>query len=229
MGVFSRKRKVSREDLEREVRDIQEINRRIDESDELQAAFRSVLGPAPAPPPSPTRDELHERIAGGGLSYIFPPADLQSVAPDAFKLFMQGVAAALDPDARVSLERFTQALEITRRVEHKRGEARLLYNVGVAHYKVGDLDRAIAVLLEGKALAVDIADDLAREARKLQRFEEEVHLDQPRVEVFGTPDIEQKLLAMFLEALATVYEASSRDAEAAQCRSEIERLYAKGR
>lgn len=184
----------------------------------------------PAAAGSPTIAELRERVAGGGLSFIVsPPADFPTVSPDAHRLYMEGVAGAFTGDAGVSLPKFTEALAIIRRTGHGPGEARLLYNIGVAHYQLGDLDRAIEVLLEGRTLVESISGELAKEARRQMREHEELRLDHPNVEMFGAPEMEQQLLAMFQEALATVYEADGQAAQAAECRRHASAMYQKGR
>lgn len=47
--------------------------------------------------------------------------------------------------------------------------------------------------------------------------------------MFGAPEMEQQLLAMFQEALATVYEADGQAAQAAECRRQASAMYQKGR
>lgn len=219
------------------LRDIEEVNRRIDENPRMQQVMREMLGqepaetPQPSTPTPPSMEQVREHLRTGGLSYIAsPPADFPDVAPEAHQLWLGQalIASMLGDDARC-LSAFEQALVLTRRIGHKTGEARLLYNIGLAHHKLGDRAKAIEVLLEGKALTEDIAPDLAREARKVQRFEEEAKTDNPRVEVLGTPPlIEQWLLEKYLEALAIVYEADSQPDKAAGCRTEIKRLYRQG-
>jgi tetratricopeptide (TPR) repeat protein len=238
MAWFSKKRKQQDErertayqiptdaELEQRLRDVDEVNRRIAGDPQLQAVFAALTREEPPPSPPPTLEELHQRAGSGGLSYIMsPPAGFPELAPEAAQLHMEGVFGSVTGDDRESLAKFTEALALTRAIGNKPEEVRLLYNVGVAHHKIGDDEQAIAVLREGKALAESIAEELAREARKLQRAAEEHKLDEPRLEVFGTPDIEQKLLAMFLEALAKVHEALGQTAEAAECRREVDRLY----
>jgi tetratricopeptide (TPR) repeat protein len=217
-------------ELRDKLRDIEEVNARIAGDPRMQEVMREMLGQEPAETPQPRMEQVRENLKAGGLSYIAsPPADFPEVAPEAHKLWLGEalLASMLGDDARC-LSAFNQALEITRRKGHKTGEARLLYNIGVAHYKLGDLDKAIEILLEGKALTEGLASELGREARKVQRFEEEVKTDDPRVDVLGVPHMEQHLLEMYLEALATVYEADSQAGKAAECRNEIKRLYRQG-
>jgi tetratricopeptide (TPR) repeat protein len=215
----------SDEEIEQSLRDIEEANRMVAGNAALQEAFARVTGEEPSPRP-PSLEELRDRATAGGLSYIMgPPADLPEVSPEAARLHMEGAMGALTGDDASSLAKFGEALALVRAIGHERAEARLLYNAGVAHYKLGDHQRAIEVLAEGKTVAERISADLRREARKLQRFEEERKIDEPRLEVFGTPDLEQKLLEMFLEALATVYDAIGLPTQASTCRAEVERLH----
>jgi tetratricopeptide (TPR) repeat protein len=215
------------EEIEQKIRDMEEANRMVAGNAALQEAIARMTGEEPSPPPPPSLEDLRARAAAGGLSYLVePPADLQEACPEAAQLFMQGaMMSALTGDEESSLAQFEEALGLVRAIGHQRAEVRLLYNIGVAHHKLGNDQRAIEVLAEGKALAEEISADLAREARKLQRFEEERKIDDPRVKVFGTPDIEQKILAMFLEALAKVYDAMGLPTQASTCRAEVERLY----
>jgi tetratricopeptide (TPR) repeat protein len=210
------------------LRDIEEVNRRIDESPEMQAAMDEMLGQAPADFSASDggKGQLLRNARFGGLSYIAePPADFQEVAPEASKLYSDGaVVGTMQGDPAFSLEKFTQALAIARQMGHRPAEARLLYNTGVAYLKLGELDKSIETLQEGRAVAEEASKELGREARKLQRFEEEVHTDRPTVDVLGTPQVEQQILVMFLEALATVYEADSQMDKAAECRNEIKKL-----
>lgn len=217
-------------ELRDKLRDIEEVNARIAGDPRMQEVMREMLGQEPAETPQPRMEQVRENLKAGGLSYIAsPPADFPEVAPEAHKLWLGQalIASMLGDDARC-LSAFEQALEITRRIGHKTGEARLLYNIGIAHYKLGERDKAIEVLLEGKALTEGIGRELGREARKVQRFEEEVKTDNPRMDVLGVPQIEQWLLEKYLEALATVYEADSQAGKAAGCRNEIKRLYQQG-
>lgn len=213
-------------EIEQKLRDMEEVNRMIAGNAPLQAAIAQVTEQQLSPPP-PSLEELRDRARSGGLSYIAgPPADLEKVCPEAARLHAEGaMLGVLTGDETASLAKFEEALALVRAVGHERAEARLLYNIGLAHYKLGDHLRAIEVLADGMKLASQISDDLAREARKLQRFEEERKLDDPQVKVIGTPGIEQKLLAMFIEALATVYEAAGLPTQAATLRAELERLY----
>lgn len=214
------------EEIEQKIRDLDEVNRMIAGNAAFQEAIAHMTGEESSAQ-QPSLEDLRDRARSGGLSYILgPPADLQEVCPDAARLHTEGaLAGALSGDESASLAKFEEALALVRGIGHQRAEARLLYNIGLAHYKLGDHMAAIQVLAEGMELARQISDDLAREARKLQRFEEERKLDDPRVKVIGTPDIEQKLLAMFLEALATVYEAAGLPTQAVTLRAELERLY----
>lgn len=215
----------SDEEIEQSLRDIEEANRMVAGNAALQDAFARVTGEEPAPRP-PSLEELRDHAPAGGLSYIMgPPADLPEVSPEAARLHMEGAMGALTGDDASSLAKFDEALGLVREIGHERAEARLLYNVGVAHHKLGDHQRAIEVLAEGKALSERISGDLRKEARKLQRFDEEHKADEPRLEVFGTPDLEEKLLEMFLDALATVYEAIGLPTQASTCRAEVERLH----
>lgn len=210
------------------LRDIEEVNRRIDESPEMQAVMDEMLGQAPADPSAfdGGKGQLLRNARFGGLSYIAgPPADFPEVAPEASKLFFDGATiGTMQGDPAYSLEKFTQALAIAREVGHRSGEARLLYNMGVAYLKLGNLDKSIETLQEGRAVAEEASKELGREARKLQRFEEELHTDKPTVDALGTPQVEQQIPLMFLEALATVYESNSHMDKAAKCRNEIKKL-----
>lgn len=220
-------------ELEQKLRDIEDVNRQLDEDPRFQALLRE-LGAAPSEKPvetppepaPPSMETVMVHLGAGGLSYIAsPPADFPEVAPEAHQLWLgEALLASMMGDDAKCLSAFERVLEITRRIGHKTGEARVLYNIGVAHYKLGQLDEAIAVLLEGKSLAQGSASGLAREARKAQRFEEEQKTDHPSVDVFGTPRMEQQLLAMYLEALATVYDAAARPDMATGCRDELKRL-----
>jgi tetratricopeptide (TPR) repeat protein len=216
-------REPSESELLDKLRAIDEVNARIAGNPRMQDVMREMLPPTP-----PSEDEVRERLRTGGLSYIAsPPADFPAVAPEAHQLWLgQALIASMLGDDRRCLSAFEQALVITRRIGHKTGEARLLYNIGLAHHKLGNRARAIEVLLEGRALTEGVAPELAREARKVQRFEKEMKTDDPTVEVLGTPPlIEQWLLEKYLEALAIVYEADSQADKAAGCRAEIEGLY----
>lgn len=208
-------------------RDIEEVNRRVDESPEMQAVMDEMLGQAPADPSAfdGGKGQLLRNTRFGGVSYMAgPPADLPEVAPEASNLFIDGVTiGTIRGDPAYSLEKFTQALAIAREVGHRPAEARLLYNMGVAYVKLGNLDRAIEMLQEGRAVAEGASKELAREARKMQRLEEEMHTDRPTTDVFGVHQVEQQILVMFLEALATVYESNSQMDEAAQCRDEVKK------
>jgi hypothetical protein len=224
----------SESELLDKLRAIDEVNARIAGDPRMQDVMREMLGqeeaetPRPSTPTPPSPEEVRERLRTGGLSYIAsPPADFPDVAPEAHQLWLgQALIASMLGDDGRCLSAFEQALVITRRIGHKTGEARLLYNIGLAHHKLGDRARAIEVLLEGKALTEGVAPELAREARKVQRFEKEMKTDDPTVEVLGTPPlIEQWLLEKYLEALAIVYEADSQADKAAGCRTEIKGLY----
>jgi tetratricopeptide (TPR) repeat protein len=175
----------------------------------------------------PSLEQMRARVSSGDLSYLMSlPAGYEGQAT---ALFMEaGLAGAFMGDDEASRRKFVEALEITRREGHRPAEARVLYNLGLAQYKLGDLDGATRTLLEGKALSESITTDLGREARKLQRFAEERAVDAPAVDVFGAPDLEQQLLEMYVKALAVVYDAAGRHAEAAECNAELERLYQKG-
>lgn len=227
----------SERELLDELRAIEEVNARIAGNPRMQDAMREVLGqdrpetPQPSTPTPPSLDEVMGRLRTGGLSYIAsPPADFPDVAPEAHKLWLgQAMMGSMLGDDGRCLSAFEQALVITRRIGHRTGEARLLYNIGLAHHKLGDRAKAIEVLLEGKALTEGVAPQLARETRKAQRFEEDVKTDHPMIEVLGTPQlIEQSLLEKYLEALAIVYEADSQADKAAGCRAEIKELYRQG-
>lgn len=226
------------EELEQKLRDIEDVNRRIDENPQMQALMREMFGSEPAPTPvatpaatPPARMEtVREHLRSGGISYLAsPPADFPAVAPEAHELWTgDALLASMMGDDAACLAAYEKALEITRRAGHRTGEARLLYNIGLAHYKLGDFGKAIEVLLEGKALTESLAGELGREARKLQRFETEVKTDNPRMEVTGVPQIEQWLLEKYLEALAVAYVADSQADKAAACRDEIKRLRLQG-
>ena len=220
------------EELEQKLRDIEEVNRRIDADPGMQALMRDMFGtePAarPAAPPA-SMEEVRAHLRTGGISYLAsPPADTSTVVPEADELWADAIVASMMGDDAGCLAAYEKALAVTRQAGHRTGEARLLYNIGLAHYKLGHLDRAIEVLLEGRALTESIAAELGREARKLQRFETEVKTDNPRIEVTGVPQIEQWLLEKYLEALAIVYDADSQAAQAAACRDEIKRLHPQG-
>jgi hypothetical protein len=215
MGWFSRKRKPDAaapmvEDLIRQL---------------------AATPPAPTTPAArPSLEEMRARVAKGGLSYIMsPPADLPSRQPEASSLHMQGAMGALTGDDHGSLASFTRALELVRAIGHRPAEARLLYNMGVAHFRLDDLDRAIDALAEGRAVAEGASSELKREARKLQRQEEEHLLEHPNVDIIGTPEIDQELLAMFLRALAVVHRARGDADLAASFEHDAEQLYRKGR
>lgn len=214
------------EEIEQKLRDLEEANRMVAGNSALQEAIARMTGQEPPPPPEPTLEDLRDRAAAGGLSYLLePPADLREVCPEAARLHMEGAMMGALTGDDASLAQFEEALGLVRAIGHERAEVRLLYNIGVAHHKLGNDQRALEVLAEGKALAERISGDLAREARKLRRFEEELKIDDPRVKAFGTPDIDQKLLVMFLEALAKVYDAIGLPTQASTCRAEVERLY----
>lgn len=212
----------SDEEIEQSLRDIEQANRMVSGNAELQEA----IARATSAEQSPGLEEMRDRVSAGGLSYIMgPPEDLAQASPQAARLHMEGAMGALTGDDAASLAKFDEALDLVRAVGHQRAEARLLYNAGVAHHKIGDHQRAIEVLAEGKALTERISGDLRNEARAAQRFEAEHKIEEPRLEVFGTPDLEEKLLEMFLDALATVYEAMGLPTQAATCRAEVERLH----
>jgi tetratricopeptide (TPR) repeat protein len=220
-------------ELDEKSRAIEEVNRQLDEDPGFQAILREFgVTPAERPAerptgqPGPSMETVMEHVRAGGLSYIAsPPADYPEVAPEAHELWLgEALFASMMGDDARCLSVFEQVLEITRHIGQKTGEATVLYNIGVAHYKLGDLDMAIEVLLEGKSLARGLAGELAKEARKAQRFEEEQKTDHPSIDVFGTPRMEQQLLGMYLEALATVYDADSRPEMATGCRDELKRL-----
>ena len=205
--------------------EVEEVNRRIAENPSMQKAMREVLGREPADTPETKLEKMLKDIKAGGLSYILsPPADFPKVSPEAHRLFFQG---SVQGDPAISLVNFNKALEITRQKGHKACEVRLLYNIGVAHYKLGDLKKAIGVLMQGKSLSEEVATDLRKEARKLQRFEEEMNSRNPNIKVFGTPYEEEQLLIMYLEALTKVYEADSQMGKADECRNEIKMLLRK--
>jgi tetratricopeptide (TPR) repeat protein len=232
MGWFRRKKGGADSDaaLRAQLEEIEAVNRRIAGDPGMQAAMAQLLGrgPAEAPPARPSTPAPRTGIES--LGYIAsPPADFPSVSAEAHRLYIEGAfLGSLKHDPALSLARFGQALEIARQKRHRPGEARLLYNMGVAHVRLGDLDTAIATFLEGKAVTEGAAGELGREARKVRRFEEEAKADDPTVEVFGVPQIDQQLLVMYLEALATVYEARSEVARAAECREAVKRLYRSG-
>jgi len=205
----------------------EEINQRVANFAKQQEAMRKTPDQGAAATPRALMDTMMANIKVGGLSYIAaPPADLPECAPDAAQLWMDGAfTGSMKGDDAYSLDRFNQALATIRQIGHRTAEARLLYNIGVAHYKLGDRETAINTLLEGKNLAQGSARELGREARKLQRFEEEVKTDNPRIDVAGVPHIEQALLEKYLEALSIVYEADSQTSKADECRDEIKRLH----
>jgi tetratricopeptide (TPR) repeat protein len=215
----------SESELLRKLRNIEEVNQRIAASTRLQEVMREMLG-QPAETPRPSMEQTRENLRRGGLSYLAsPPADLPQVAPEAHKLWLgDAVIGSLRGDDALCLAKYRKALEIVRKKGHRTAEARLLYNIGLAHYKLGEYDSAIHVLLEGKTLTKGADRALRREARRVQRFEEEAKTDDPRRDVLGVPDTEPWLLVKYLEALAIVYEADSQAAEAASCRAEIKRL-----
>ena len=218
----------SDDELSQRLRDIEEINARL--AGPIQQVMREMHGQEPADTPGSRMETARENVKTGGLSYIAsPPADFPAVAPEAHKLWLgDALLASMMGDDLRCLSAFEQCLEITRRIGHKTGEVRLLYNIGVAHYKLGSLKEAIDVLLEGKSMTEGLASELGREARKARRFEEERKTDSPTLDVFGTPHMEQQLLEMYLEALATVYDADSQAGKAAGCRNEIKRLQLQG-
>jgi tetratricopeptide (TPR) repeat protein len=220
----------SASEMAAKLRDIEEVNRRIDEDPGMQRVMREMFGREPAAAPPLSMEQVMENVRSGGLSYLAsPPADFPEAIPEAHELWLgEAFLACMQGDDARCLAKFTEILEITRQKGHKPGEARILYNIGVAHYKLGNLDKAVEVLLEGKALTEEIAGELGREARKLQRDEEELKTDRPTMRLFGTPHIEQQLLEMYLKALTTVYEADSQAGKAAGCRDEIKRLYRQG-
>ncbi len=213
-------------ELLEKLRNFEEINQRVAEFGKQQQAMRKTPEQGAAANPQAFMDKMRANITVGGLSYLAsPPADLPDRAPDAAQLWMDGAfIGSMKGDDAYSLDRFNQALAIIRQIGHRTAEARLLYNVGVAHYKLGDREAAISTLLEGKNLAQESARELGREARKVQRFEEEMKTENPRIDVAGVPHIEQAILEKYLEALATVYEADSQASKAADCRDEIKRL-----
>jgi tetratricopeptide (TPR) repeat protein len=214
-------------ELLQKLRDIEEVNNRIAGNAQLQEVMRKMLGQEPAEPPKPRMDEVLANARSGGLSYIMGgPADLPERAPKAHKLWAEGaVGGALRGDDAYSLDRFNEALAVIRGAGHKTAEARVLYNIGLAHFKLGNRRTAITTLLEGKSLAQASARELGREARKLQRFEEEVKTDNPRIDVAGVPHIAQAILEKYLEALAIVYDADSQQSKADECRDELKRLH----
>ncbi len=219
----------SERELYDKLRDIDEVNQRIADNPQMQEIMRQMLGEDPGEKSGSSMEEMSGNLASGGLSYLAPPADLPGIAPDAHQLWLgEAFLGSMRGDDAYSLEKFNEALVTVREKSYVAAEARLLYNIGIAHYKLGDLQEAIAVLLEGRAVTEQATDELEAEARKLQRVEEDVKTDRPSVDVAGVPFSERWLLGRYLDALAIVYDASGQPDKAAECRNESKRLHLKG-
>jgi len=164
----------------------------------------------------------------GGLSPLFPPADLPDRSREAHNALSEAVAAFAVGKLEESLRHFQEALAMVRRVSHPKAEVRILYNIGVTYYALGRHEEALRSYQEALAIAREIADDLAREYRELIRQAEELRRVQPGLAVMGIPRHERELEIFLLQAMAKAYEADGRPGDAAARLEEAAHIAAEG-
>ena len=221
-------------EVEQKLRDIEDVNRQLDEDPRFQALLRE-LGAAPSEKPvetppepaPPSMETVMVHLGAGGLSYIAsPPADFPEVAPEAHQLWLgEALLASMMGDDAKCLSAFEQGPRDhpAHRAQDGRGEGPLQHRrraLQARPARRGDRGPARGQV-PGPGLGQRACAGGEEGATVRGRGRRPT---THRSTFSGRPAWSSELLAMYLEALATVYDAAARSDMATGCRDELKRL-----